>query len=167
AVGLARPEVTHYRRKLSSNYSPSENAKTLLLVPQTRTKPFHKAQEYKKISKTVAADGHVCFYAAPFGVIPLELDEIYPLSQHETALPLDKETVDYVANQVVEYIQRARYAAVVLLHDPQQWGNSIKKACSRICLKKGIRFEHVNIKAESTKNILTRLELILKQNPSE
>ena len=37
------------------------------------------------------------FTAAPFGVVPLEFDEVYPLSQHEVALPLDAGTVEYVA----------------------------------------------------------------------
>ena len=167
SVGLARPEVTHYRHQLMARYCPPADAKIFLLVPQTHTKPFHKAQEFKKISKAVAANVHVCFYAAPFGVTPLELDEVYPLSQHETALPLDKETISYVAAQVADYIQRTHYAAVVLLHDPQLWGSSVKTACSKACQKKGTRFEQVDVKAEGTKNILTRLEMILKKKLSE
>jgi 7-cyano-7-deazaguanine tRNA-ribosyltransferase len=167
SVGLARPEVTRYKHQLLERYHPPENAKILLLAPQTRTKPLHKAREFKRISKAVTANVHVCFYVAPFGVIPLELDEVYPLSQHETALPLDEATICYVAEQVADYIQHASYEFVVLLHDPEQWGNSVKAACRRACKKKGIRFEHVNIKAEGTKNILTRLEMILKKKLSE
>jgi 7-cyano-7-deazaguanine tRNA-ribosyltransferase len=167
SIGLARPEVTYYRHRLLERYCPPADAKILLLAPQTHTKPFHKAQEFKKISKAIVANVHVCFYAAPFGVIPLELDEVYPLSQHETALPLDKETIQIVADQVAEYIQRTSYETVVLLHDSQHWGNSIKKACSKTCLKKRIRFEDVDIQKKGTKNILTRLEMILKKNLSE
>ena len=167
SVGLARPEVTHYRHRLLERYCTPEDAKILLLMPQTHSKPFHKAQEFKKIKKALSARVHVCFYAAPFGVTPLELDEVYPLSQHETALPLDKETIAYVANQAADYIQRTHYETVVLLHDSQHWSNSVKKACSKACHKKGIRFEHVDMKAEGTKNILTRLEMILKKNLSE
>jgi len=167
SVGLARPEVTHYRHRLLERYCPPENSTILLLAPQTRTKPLHKAHEFKKFSKAITANVHVCFYAAPFGVIPLELDEVYPLSQHETALPLDRETICYVATQVADYIQRMSYAVVVLLHDPQNWGRSVKTACRSACQKKGVHFEHVDIKAEGTKNILTRLEMILKKNLSE
>ncbi|MEM2098201.1 MAG: tRNA guanosine(15) transglycosylase TgtA [Candidatus Bathyarchaeia archaeon] len=166
-VGLARPEVTHYKKQLLKNYYPPLEAKTLLLAPQTRTKPFHKARGFKKISKTAIANVHVCFYAAPFGVIPSELDEVYPLSQHETSLPLDNETIKYVAKQVAEYIQRTHYKTVVLLHDPQTWGNNIKKTANRTCQKKGVTFEHIDIKAKSTKNILTRIDKILKKNLSE
>ena len=174
SVGLSRPEVVHYRSRMLERYCPPEDARVLLLVPQTRNKPFHKAQEFKKIQQVLQRLGkqlssrvHVCFYAAPFGLIPLELDEVYPLSQHETALPLDEETIDYVASQVSNYIQRSHYEAVVLLHDSQRWGDSVKKLCRKECLKKGIRFEYVNMKAEGSKNILTRLEMILRKHSSE
>ena len=167
SVGLARPEVTHFKHKLLTRYSPAENFKTLLLAPQTRMKPFHKAREFRKVNKTVAGRVHVCFYAAPFGVVPLELDEVYPLSQHETAIPLDEETIAYVAEQVAEYIQRTRYTNVILLHNHHQWGTTVKKACSNACKKNGIQFTLIDIKAEGTKNILTHLEMFLKKNLSE
>jgi 7-cyano-7-deazaguanine tRNA-ribosyltransferase len=173
-VSLSRPEISHYRNRLQERYCPPENARILLLAPQTRKKPFHKAHEFnrikqvsKRIGEELAGNIHVCFYAAPFGVIPLELDEIYPLSQHEIALPLDQETVDYVANQAAEYIRQAHYETVVLLHDPEQWGNKVKTQCAKACQKKSIAFETVDITAEGSKNILTRLEMILRKHLSE
>ncbi len=174
SVGLARPEVVHYRSRMLERYCPSEDARILLLVPQTRNKPFHKTREFKKIKQVLQRLGeklsgsvHVCFYAAPFGLIPLELDEVYPLSQHETALPLDRETVEYVASQVSDYIKRAHYETVVLLHDSQHWGDSIRKLCRKECLKKGIRFERIDTETEGSKNILTCLEMILRKHLSE
>jgi 7-cyano-7-deazaguanine tRNA-ribosyltransferase len=173
-VSLSRPEVSHYRKRLQKRYSPPENARILLLAQQTRKKPFHKAHEFnrvkqvfKRLGEELAADIHVCFYAAPFGVIPLELDEVYPLSQHEITLPLDRETVDYVAAQASEYIMRTHYATVVLLHDTPHWGDSVKKLCRTACLKNGIAFEVVDVKGEGSKSILTRLEMILRKHLSE
>ena len=174
SVDLARPQVNHYRKRLQKRYCPPENKRVLLLAPQTRKKPFHKAHEFNRIRQVSKNLGnqlsnqvHVCFYAAPFGVIPLELDEVYPLSQHEIALPLDSETVDYVANQVGEYISQKHYETVVLLHDLQQWGNSVKAQCTKACIDKGITFEVIDVKENGTKNILTRLEMILRKNLSE
>jgi 7-cyano-7-deazaguanine tRNA-ribosyltransferase len=174
SVSIARPEVVHYRNRMLERYCPPENARVLLLVPQTRRKPFHKAQELNKIRQifqrlgdALSSSIHVCFYAALFGLIPMELDEVYPLSQHEIALPLDRETVDYVARQVSDYIKRSNYETVLLLNDPQQWGDSVKKLCKSTCLKKGARFEDVNIKVEGSKSILTRLEMILRKHLSE
>lgn len=174
SVSLTRPQVTHYRKRMQERYCPPENSRVLLLAPQTRKKPFHKAHEFnrikqvtKRLGEELASKVHVCFYAAPFGIIPLELDEVYPLSQHEIALPLDRETVNYVANQASEYIRQTRYEAVVLLHDPEQWGKTVKAQCATACQKKSIAFEAVDITAEGSKNILTRLEMILRKYLSE
>jgi 7-cyano-7-deazaguanine tRNA-ribosyltransferase len=174
SVGLARPEVVHYGNRLRERYSPPQDSKVLLLAPQSRKKPFHKAKEFVKVKQVLqrfdeAQSGmvHVCFYAAPFSVVPMELDEVYPLSQHEVALPLDRETIDYVANQVSEYITRTQYVSVVLVHDPQTWGSTVKKLCRPACRKKGVSFDFVDAGEEGGKKILTRLELILKKHLSE
>jgi predicted RNA-binding protein len=145
-----------------------------LLSPQTRKKPFHKAHAISKIQhglqhldKKLADKVHICFYAAPFGVIPKELDEVYPLSQHEASLPLDQETRDYVADQVTDYIKRTQYSIVVLLDDKSQWINSVKESCRKTCRKKGIIFKCMEIGTERSKDILTRLESLLKKQASE
>jgi 7-cyano-7-deazaguanine tRNA-ribosyltransferase len=170
AIGLARPEITHYRKRFSERYTPPENARVLLLVPQTRNKPFHKAPEFKKIRQLFRSLGeelsghvHVCVYAAPFGVVPLELDEVYPLSQHETALPLDCETVDYVACQAAEYVTRNGYGSVVLLNDEKVWRDTVKKACKQACTAKDIAFDSVDSNVEGSKEVLRRLEEILRK----
>jgi len=144
STGLARPEIVHYKERLARRYVKPKEADTLVLVPQTQTKPFHKTEQYKQIEKQFSkASGkiHVCFYAAPFGVVPIELDEVYPLSQHETAMPLDAETVEYVAEQVAEYIDRTNYRNVILFNDAENWNRTILDTCKRICRKKQIKLK--------------------------
>ncbi len=170
SVGLARPEITHYHNRLIQRYDPPADAKVLFLVPQTRNKPFHKAPEFKKIRQLLRSFGegsaakiHICVYCAPFGVVPLELDEVYPLSQHETALPLDVETVDYVANQTQEYIKRTAYEGVVLLNDAKLWQDTVEKACKSVCKSMGLAFDSVDTDVKGTKEILALLEDILRK----
>jgi 7-cyano-7-deazaguanine tRNA-ribosyltransferase len=172
--GLARPEITHYRKRLTKRYDPPSNAKVLFLVPQTRNKPFHKAQEFKKIrqllrslGEDLASKTHVCVYCAPFGIVPLELDEIYPLSQHEAASPIDLETIDYVANQTQEYIKRSAYGSVVLLNDAKLWQSTVKKACKSACKAKSLTFDCVNASAIGSKEILACLEKTFRKHLSE
>jgi len=173
SVGLARPEITHYRKRMTERYNPPANAKVLLLVPQTRNKPFHKAPEFKKIrqlfrslGEQLACQVHVCVYAGPFGVTPLELDEVYPLSQNETALPLDLETVDYVAMQTAQYIKGSGYRSVVFLNDPKLWNNTVKKACKSACKAQGLPFDSVDAEVAGSKEILGCLENILRKQLS-
>jgi predicted RNA-binding protein len=138
-------------------------------VPQTRNKPFHKAPEFKKIRQLLRSLGfiseqiHVCVYCAPFGVVPLELDEVYPLSQHEVALPLDLETVNYVADQTVHYIRSHQYRNVALLNDPKLWGDTVKKAVKHVCHVKKIGFESADAHLGSSKELLAKLEGIIRK----
>jgi predicted RNA-binding protein len=83
---------------------------------------------------------HVCVYAAPFGLIPIDIDEVYPLSQHEIATPLDAETVNYVAKQVENYILSSDYGKVVLCQDDENWGRKILTVCRKACKRKKIPF---------------------------
>ena len=170
SVGLARPEITHYRKRLTERYSPPQDARVLLLLPQTRNKPFHKAPEFKKIRQLFRSLGeelsgqvHMCVYCAPFGVVPLELDEVYPLSQHETAHPFDCETVDYVATQTAVYIKRSTYKSVALLNDPKHWGDTIKKACIKACKTSDLPFDSVDASVQGSRKIFNRLENILRE----
>jgi len=168
SVGLIRPEVMRYKKKLTETYTPPRKAKILLLAPQTRAKPFHKsktfaelANKFQHIFKEKSDRIHTCFYAAPFGIIPMELDEVYPLSQHEIVLPLDRETVEYVTNQVVHYINRTSYETVILLNDSENWEKFILNACKKACLKQNIKFECINTKMKQNKTVFAELEKIL------
>ena len=149
SLSLIRPEVIRHQKLLTERYSPPEQAKTLLLIPQITTKPFHKSYEYKQIRKKLKqeiAKANVCFYAAPFGIIPIELDEVYPLSQHETAMPLDKETIEYIAEQAANYVKGTKPKTVTLIHDPKNWNNTILQTVRKTCKQEQITLKTVNIK---------------------
>jgi len=145
AIDLARPEVQRHVDRLEERYAPPTEARVLLLLPQTRTKPFHDSREHSRIVKDIEHRlrsrkclVHICTYAAPFGIVPTELDEVYPLSQHEVALPLDHETITHVAGQVESYVSRSHYRMVILLNDVEAWGNEIASAVKRACKKRKI-----------------------------
>jgi 7-cyano-7-deazaguanine tRNA-ribosyltransferase len=160
SLGLARPEVVRYRNRLLERYSPPKKASTLLLLPQTGTSPFHTSKEHNAVMTVVKENLgddtdllHVCTYTAPFGVVPTELDDIYPISQNEIASPFDAETLVDVAKQASEYIKKTQYRHVVLLREPKVWKGKMLAACRRACKKKQIPFTAIHERdpwAEST-----------------
>jgi 7-cyano-7-deazaguanine tRNA-ribosyltransferase len=170
SLGLARPEVVRYRKRLSDRYSPPPKAKILLLLPQTGTKPFHNSKEHETVRKEMqqslgdTADlVHVCTYAAPFGVVPTELDDIYPLSQNEIASPFDAETVMYVAKQAANYIENTNYDHVILLQDPNAWREKIAAACRRACKKKKVSFTTLRERDPWAKTTIEYLAAVIKE----
>ncbi len=151
SLGLTRPEVIRHRKRLIERYQPPKNSEVLILLPQTKIKPFHKSRECKYILRELRQNLkekldkiHICFYVAPFGVVPIELDEVYPLSQHETAMPLDIEVISYVARQVAEYISSTDYRMVILVQD-ENWNEKVTFTCRDICNKKNIAFHAVKV----------------------
>ncbi len=164
SAGLTRPEIVRHRKRLSASYSPSKEAKSLVLLPQTTTKPFHKSEEQRRLWKAIeqkigvkVSKIHICTYAAPFGVVPTEIDEIYPLSQFESTFPLDAETIEYVSEQVENYILKTNYDRVILLEKSEIWKRKIATACKRACSKRKIPLTIVNTRPPWSKNALNKI----------
>lgn len=149
STGLARPEVVGHRMMLRE-WTPPRKDDVLLLLPQPVSKPFHRSREYRRVmgllGRALGEDFgrvHVCGYAAPFGVVPVELDEVYPLSQFESVALVDGETVQYVAERVEEYLSGGArgYKSVVLHSNMEDLGVRVEEACVRVCGASGVRFQ--------------------------
>ena len=73
------------------------------------------------------------------------------------------ETVEYVSGQVREFIMRLSYASIVLLNDPKLWKDVVKKDCMLACKAKGLTFDCVDASVSGSKEILVRLQKILRK----
>jgi 7-cyano-7-deazaguanine tRNA-ribosyltransferase len=122
STGLARPEVTKHQFRMSRNYRKPSHAQILLLLPQTTERPYHVSYLFRRITNRANQDVvHICFYTVPYGVVPSELDDCYPLSQTEISLPVDDETKRYVIERVFDYVARTRYKKILLVADSVIW----------------------------------------------
>ncbi len=147
ATGLARPAVLRHQIKLSK-WQPPRGYRVLVFLPPPTSKPFHRSREVKRILRSVenvVEDLNTiqfCVYAAPFGVVPLKLDDVYPLSQFEASFPLDIETKDYVINQVRTYILAGNHECTdVVLHvETDTFGKRLTRECEDACSKRGLTF---------------------------
>ena len=164
SAGLTRPEIVRHRKRILASYSPPKEAKILVLLPQTTTKPFHKSEEQRRLWKTIEQEIaikvsriHICTYAAPFGVVPAEIDEVYPLSQYEATVPFDAETIDYVTDQIENYIVKTNYDRVILLENSEVWKGKIAAACKKACRKRGLSLTMLKTRRLWSKNALNKI----------
>lgn len=137
SIDLARPEVIRHSRRLMERYTPPERARILLLIPDSENKENRRRRRLKKIVSMVCkklnfnvGEVHICFYSPPFGVIPLELTETYPLYQYEYAYPPDDETIEYVVQRILEYIVNTPYTSIVFLVERNSWAERVARMCS-------------------------------------
>ncbi len=179
AIDLARPPILRHQLKLGK-WRPPEEYDVLVLVPPTTSKPFHRSREFRRIMKATKAEAvdvrriHFCVYATPFGVVPIELDEVYPLSQFEASEPADAETEEYVVNQVSNYIRAGNHGCrvVVLYSDADALGTRLLKEGEAACSERGLTFlsskgEEKPWSKASVKNLVSQIVLALKHVNTE
>jgi 7-cyano-7-deazaguanine tRNA-ribosyltransferase len=74
-----RPELYSYRNMVSKFRSGKKKA---IVVRDSQRKPYYLSDEYKRLQKRISKDTQVCIYNPFFGIIPLELSDMYPASHH-------------------------------------------------------------------------------------
>jgi predicted RNA-binding protein len=105
SIDYVRPEVKHHRWRLEHNIELTKPI--LLLLPEVEVRPFYRSPLYTAISKVLMERRNkvqVCFIVPTFGVIPLEISDIYPLSQYESSFKPDSCTD--ISQAVMEDVER-------------------------------------------------------------
>ncbi len=141
SLGLARPEVIRYRKRLLERYTPPSGVEVLVLVPDYRSKQVRRSRQIKKALAcgklgVSESEVHFCVYTPPFGVVPSELKDVYPLSQNVCAFPPDLETTVYTAERVAEYIKAMNYRKTAMLVEHDSWQEKTAEIAKRLCAKK-------------------------------
>jgi 7-cyano-7-deazaguanine tRNA-ribosyltransferase len=134
-LDLSRPELMRHRRRMSQNYRPPPGTSILLLAPAPEERPYMRSSGYKKLGEELrdTPGMHLCFYAPPFGVVPPELSETYPLSQIEIAEPPDPETLRWTAEEVARYVEEKPYEAVLLYRGEGTLDEMVERRCREVC----------------------------------
>lgn len=110
---LARSEVQRHITKLENLEAKSKN---LVILPRT-SKPYskHVNKEYiKKYTSKIPTyysnnditnyeNSDVVVADVPFGIVPLGLDEFYPLAQNESPAFIDENAKKFIQTQIKEY----------------------------------------------------------------
>lgn len=123
---LYKPEVSSHQKQLINNYRKPEGKDILVLMTEPNNRPFSRNQGFNKLRKRgTDSKIHYCFVAAPYGIIPVDLAETYPLSQYEMAKPLDHETIQHTVKSVVEYIEKYPHKHTVAIMSDSQLDSEI------------------------------------------
>ncbi len=112
---LARPEIQRHLSRIG-RIPPKSN---LLLLPRSR-KPYSKnlhLEGVKFYSKHIKGESlfntenlwddlQIAVVDVPFGVIPLEIDEVYPLAQNEAPIITDEDSKKFVKEELEKYMNK-------------------------------------------------------------
>jgi len=167
SASLSRPQVTRHLMRLE-NYRRPPEARRLILVKAPDARPYGRSPQYRRLLEALeelgeASSTHVCFYAAPFGVIPEELSETYPLSQFEASHPFDRETLEFASAQVARYIEERDYSQVILLGGAEEFDAMVDGRCGEACKRLGVPFSPLRVRDPWSGEALEVLKRTLRE----
>ncbi|MFQ6011899.1 MAG: tRNA guanosine(15) transglycosylase TgtA [Nitrososphaerales archaeon] len=155
-----RPEVRRYSKRID-NITISRKKRTALILPETQQKPFLTSNLYLGINKAYRREMdkiQVCFIAPVFGIVPVELSDIYPLSQYVCSYPLDPHFTRVTLARIKEFLARRSFEHVIIVDSSRDLHNVIKR------LEKGVSkatFLKALDCADDPEKIVERLKLHL------
>lgn len=133
-ASLARPEITRHLNKLEKNFRRYND--TLLLLPEPSRKPFNQSNEFINLSESLKEDSikniQICFYALPFGIIPVELSETYPLSQYNIVKPTDHEVLEFATENIKQYLNKTNYKKIIIIVTNDEIGVRVKEKLEKV-----------------------------------
>lgn len=145
-TSLSRPETIRHIDRLK-RYEKPKKTDIMVVLPEPRTKPYRRSAEhrrYQEIFERFSAKErerfHVFTVSMLFGLIPRELEDIYPLSQHEVVDEYHHESVEMISNAFEEYVSKHTYKTVVFYNNWDKYGNELIEAFRKGSDLKGIRF---------------------------
>ncbi|WXG42722.1 MAG: tRNA guanosine(15) transglycosylase TgtA [Promethearchaeati archaeon SRVP18_Atabeyarchaeia-1] len=142
---LLRPEVTRHLMKMNRISAPL-GTEILVILPEPDKKPFSKSKQqrkYRRIIREALGRGqlekiHICTVSKFFGLIPMELDETYPLAQHEAPRTPDLESRKMISHSIKSYVRKHKYRAVLLHADHKVLGKCATDSILKLCVQLGI-----------------------------
>ena len=60
---------------------------------------------------------YIVYYGYPYCVIPMELDDVYPLGQTEISFPVDEESKAMISTTIKRYITAIKYRHLIFFVD--------------------------------------------------
>ena len=132
-----RPEMV--RHKARKSWIPVERNRAVVLLPGRWRRPYHEDPRNMPIAGKLLnrPDVLVWFYTIPFGPVPAELDETFPLAQTESFDNRDPADYGARAVQLAASIRRLSPKRIIVLREGD-YGKTIAKELERAFSKRKV-----------------------------
>jgi 7-cyano-7-deazaguanine tRNA-ribosyltransferase len=114
-----RPELKNFRDMLINNYKPFFND-VLLLYPDPGTRPFYLSNVFKSLIDKHSSSSVLCLYNPFFGLIPVEISDIYPASHNvfsTHANDFESQDFDEFIKSLNSFLKNNHFKTVYIIAD--------------------------------------------------
>ncbi len=119
--GLFRPEIIRFQQRLITRYQKPDHARILLLLPCSAKKPYSFSKTHKRFNRVIQSLKnhwaiHEMIITSPLGLVPRELELVYPASSYDIAVTGDwyEDEQKMICKQIRSYLDKNEYSAVVI-----------------------------------------------------
>ena len=121
-----RPEIIRFQRRIINRYKKPRTAKVLLLLPCSAKKPYSYSKSHKKFREQIINLKnpnivHEVIITSPLGIVPSELEIIYPASSYD--IPVTGVWEEYEKNMInlllSDFLKKNKYDKIVI-HLPEE-----------------------------------------------
>ena len=137
-VSNNRPELQGYRARLAR--VPVSAGSTVLLLPGRWRRPYRADPRYRSLVSQFEDEQSVqiVFYTLPFGPVPSELDETYPVAQTEGLDSRDLNEHQAKAWMVMDYVKRLKPKMTFLVVEGD-YGRAVLAEARRVHMRTRVK----------------------------
>jgi len=135
------PVVRRFRDYVASRYSAPDNKPIILLLPCSARKPYSDSKSHKRFTAVIESamsgmESRVAqvILTSPLGLVPRELERIYPAGQYDIPVTGDWDTEEIAigANALVTHLKKFSNSSVVIAHVSGGYLDIVRAAESKI-----------------------------------
>ena len=119
------PVVRRFRDYVANRYAAPDNKPIILLLPCSARKPYSDSKSHRRFGAVIESalsgmESRVAqvILTSPLGLVPRELERIYPAGQYDIPVTgdWDTEEIEIGANALVTHLKKFSNSAVVIAH---------------------------------------------------
>jgi archaeosine synthase len=111
---LSRVEVKRFAARLIHRFLPPQTDVAVLL-PCSARKPYSLSRSHRKFHNAVQRRAHELMITSPLGVVPRELERIYPAAHYDVPVTgyWDREELHWASSVLAKYLQQHPYRRII------------------------------------------------------
>jgi archaeosine synthase len=126
---IDRAEIQRFARRVVERYrAPRDD--TAVLLPCSAGKPYSQSRSHSDFRDALRGRAHEVVVTSPLGVVPRELENVYPASHYDTPVTgrWTPTEVEFVGGVLSEYLRENEYDRIVAHVEDKGYGEVVERA---------------------------------------
>ncbi|MHA1886130.1 MAG: DUF5591 domain-containing protein, partial [Promethearchaeota archaeon] len=166
-----RPDFGEFRERVINSFEPEPWTTLIILLPCSAKKPYSLSKSHKLFHRKLRKfhefpSFQELILTSPLGVIPRQLEDIYPASSYDISVTgdWDETEISITSEMLIKVLEKFNENIPIICHLEGEYSNIAKVANSKL----PHRFYYTNtVKKTTTKESLNSLEELVKEHVND